>query len=330
MMKRILWITTGGTIASMPSDDGLVPQLTSQELLGLFGGIDGDYEVQAYDLFDLDSSNIQPEEWRMIAQCIADKYRDYDGIVLTHGTDTMAYTASMLSYLLRDLPVPVVFTGSQMPIQEPLSDAMGNLRCAFAMATSGVPGVYVAFDRKIILGTRAVKVRTTAFDAFESVNCPCAAVVNAKGLQLEVIPRRPRIPFRQVDPFCDRVFLIKLIPGFDPKVFDMLLQMDYKGVVIEAFGAGGLHFIRRDLISQLEKLVDHGVAVVVCSQCLYERCDFSLYQTGRKALEKGVIQTYDMTTEAVVTKLMWALGVSDSLTQVREMFATDYVGEVTL
>jgi L-asparaginase len=123
---------------------------------------------------------------------------------------------------------------------------------------------------------------------------------------------------------------LKLTPGFHPEFLDGLSRTDYRGVVIEAFGAGGLHFIRRNLVEPLDRLVRGGIAVAVSSQCLYERSDFSLYQTGRKALDAGVIQCYDMTTEAAVTKLQWALGQTEDVGEVRRMFATNYAGEVTL
>lgn len=330
-MNKILLITTGGTIASEPTSEGLAPSLSSQQLAAFIGGLAADYSVKIEDLFQLDSSNIQPEEWQSIARTVAREYRNYDGIVLTHGTDTMAYTASVLSFMLRNIPIPVVITGSQLPISHPLTDGVENLRCAFAMACSKRAGVFVAFDRKVILGTRAVKVRTTGFDAFESVNCPPAATIDAGGLKLnEKILPRMNGAFSLEDRLCTDVFLIKLTPGLNPEIFDMLLNMNYKGIVIEAFGAGGLNFIRRDLIAKLQKIVECGISVVVCSQCLYERSDFTIYQAGQKALQSGVVQGFDMTTEATVTKLMWALGKTDISEEVKQIFAVNYVGEINL
>ena len=135
---------------------------------------------------------------------------------------------------------------------------------------------------------------------------------------------------RQEDELCKDVVLIKLIPGMNPQLFDKLAEMDIRGIVIEAFGAGGINFVRRDLISELEKIVSCGISVVVCSQCLYEYSDFSIYQTGQKVLQHGVIQGYDMTSEACVTKLMWALGRSSDTAEVKKIFETNYVNEITL
>jgi len=330
-MKKILLITTGGTIASELTSEGLAPSSTSAQLAAFLGAVTTEYDVNIHDLFQLDSSNIQPEEWQCIARTIAHEVKNYDGIVLTHGTDTMAYTASVLSFMLRNLPIPVVITGSQLPISHPLTDGVENLRCAFAMAASERPGVYIAFDRKVILGTRAVKVRTTGFDAFESVNCPNAATVDAGGLILnESVLPHINGNFILEDRLCNHVFLAKLTPGLNPEIFDMLSNMNYKGIVIEAFGAGGLNFIRRDLISKLQNIVECGISVVVCSQCLYERSDFTIYQAGQKALKTGVLQGLDMTTEAAVTKLMWALGKTKSAEDIKHSFMTNYVGEITL
>jgi L-asparaginase len=330
-MKKILLLTTGGTIASEPTNEGLAPGMNGQQFVKYLNALTTDCQVEIENLYQLDSSNIQPEEWQGMARAVAKYYRQYDGIVMTHGTDTMGYTASVLSFMLRNIPIPVVLTGSQLPIQHPLTDAIENLRCAFAMAKSGRAGVFVAFNRKIILGTRAVKVRTTGFDAFESVNCPYAAVVNSTGLVFnESVLFKQQGTFQLQDSLCDRVILIKLTPGLNPEIFDMLLQMKYQGIVIEAFGAGGLNFVRRDLISKLHKVVQSGITAVVCSQCLYERSDFSIYQAGQKALESGVLQAYNMTTEATVTKLMWALGQTDRPEEIKRIFSTSFAGEISL
>ncbi len=329
--KHILLLTTGGTIASAPSEQGLAPAMSGQGLLHRMEPITDSYRITVQEILYLDSSNIQPEEWRMIARSVYSARGQYDGIVITHGTDTMAYTASVLSFMLEGIDLPVVVTGSQLPLTHPLSDALDNLRCALAMAASGRPGVFVAFNRKIILGTRAVKVRTMGFDAFESVNCPPVGRIDSQGLILEdrLLPPGGRA-CRLHERLCVDTFLLKLTPGLNPDIFDMLRTMRYRGIVIEAFGAGGLHYIHRDLVSRLRQVTQAGIAVVACSQCLYERSDFSLYETGKRALKEGIIPAYDMTTEAAVTKLMWALGQTDDMEEIRAIFARSYAGEITL
>ncbi len=331
LMKKILLLTTGGTIASRPGLGGLAPEESPPELMHTVMDLRRHYEIDCRSILSLDSSNIQAEEWQLIARNVYDALPAYDGIVITHGTDTMAYTASMLAFMLQNLEKPVVLTGSQLPISSPLSDAPTNMATAFAAVQEGVAGVSVAFDHKILNGCRAVKVRTMGFDAFESVNSPNHGEVLANGLQLYRDRRPPYTqPCTLKSEICNDVFLLKLIPGTNPAIFDMLLKMNYRGVVLEAFGAGGLHFIRRDLSEKLRKLVACGAAVVVCSQCLYDSSDFSIYEVGRKILETGVIQAGDMTTEAVVTKLMWALGQTRNLDEIRRIFATNYAGEITL
>ena len=328
-MKKILLLTTGGTIASVPTEEGLAPAAHGDDF-SFLRELPLEFDLRVRDLFQLDSSNIQPEEWQRIARTVAEEYHSCDGIVLTHGTDTMAYTAAALSFMLHGLPVPLVVTGSQLPLTHLLTDGVENLRCAFAMACTGRPGVYVAFHRRIILGTRAVKVRTFAMDAFESINYPYAAEVNAAGLVLnESALQHVPADFRLEDRVCSHVFLLKLFPGLDPAIVDMLVKSDCRGIVVEAFGAGGLNFLRRDLVSRLKAAVEAGVTVVVCSQCLYERSDFSIYQVGRRALETGVIEARDMTTEAAVTKLMWVLGQTDDPAEIRRLYVRDCAGELT-
>ena len=330
-MKKILLLTTGGTIASRQTSEGLAPGIDGEGLSHYLGGLPDSYDLAVRDILHLDSSNIQPEEWQLIARHVYENHRDYDGIVIAHGTDTMAYTASVLSYMVLHIPIPVVLTGAQLPIDHPLTDGLDNLRTAFAMASSGRSGVFLAFDRKVFLGCRAVKTHTTNFKAFTSVNWPLVGQVSGAGLTLNeyALPKLEGGPCVLRDELCRDVFLIKLTPGLNPEIFDVLLKMHYRGVVIEAFGAGGLHFIRRNLIEKLHKAAKAGMAVVVCSQCLYESSNFALYQAGQKALAEGVIQGYDMTTEATVTKLMWALGQTDDMEEVRRLFDRSLAGERT-
>lgn len=329
-MKKILILTTGGTIVSKEGENGLQPQLDGQELLGYISSMTSKYDVTCKEIMNLDSSNIQAEEWKKIAHAIYDNIDAYDGIIVTHGTDTMAYTASILSFMLQNLSKPVVFTGSQMPISNMLTDGKINLYTAFAAIDCNIQGISIAFNRKVIRGCRAVKVRTMGFEAFESVNSPYLAQVYAVGIKKYQEEKLIEKKTELLENISTKVFLLKLIPNTNPMIFDMIEQMGYKGIVLEAFGSGGLHFERRDLIQKIEEVTRRGMIVVACSQCLYETSDFTLYEVGRKLLECGAIPGRDMTTEAAVTKLMWALGQTDNVKEVKRIFVTNIAGEVCI
>ena len=326
--KKILLLTTGGTIASVPGGEGLEPHrsgVMERELEQLRTY----YDISVRDVMCLDSSNIRPEEWQLIAREIFENRTGFDGVVVSHGTDTMAYTASAVTFMLPSIDLPVVFTGSQLPLRDMLSDGPDNLRTAFAMAASGNPGVFLAFDRKVMLGCRAVKVRASGFSAFESVNARYAAQVSNLGLVVDegVLPK-PAGPARLCPEISKEVFLLKLTPGLNPAVFDMLAAMGYKGIVIEAFGLGGINVLNKGLRG-IHRCVEDGVSVVVTTQCLYDSSDLRVYQVGNKLLDMGVIQGRDMTSEAAMTKLMWAIGQGMEPEQITDLFSHSLAGEIT-
>lgn len=328
-MKNILLLSTGGTIASVPGKIGLAPGLTAQAIIDFVPELKEICRIDSKTVFNLDSSNIQPEEWKVIAKEVFSGLQHYDGIVLLHGTDTMAYTASILSYMLTSLNKPVILTGSQLPIVAPDTDARINLLHAFMAVTQSLRGVFIVFGGKIIRGTRAVKVRTLSPNAFESINAEYAGhFIDGKVVINADIIDKKNGPVILDDSIDSDVFLLKLIPGTRPEFFDSFLSMGYKGLVVEGFGLGGMHNIRRDLTEKLNQLLDAGIAVVVTTQCLYEISDLTVYEVGRKAAKEGIIPGYDMTSEAAVTKLMWILGHTKDLSEVKRMMLTDYCGEI--
>lgn len=329
MQKKILLLSTGGTIASVVSDAGLVPKESGEQLINMLGELP--YDITVEDILQLDSSNIQPEEWKLIAEKIYENRNKYDGIVVSHGTDTMAYTASMLSFMLQNINIPVVLTGSQVPINVVLSDAPDNLKLAFAAAASCHPNIYLAFDRKVMLGCRSVKVRTINFDAFESVNVPPVARVTSDGLvfsEQNLSKNTGKTVLNtEINP---HVSLVKLFPGFDPKLLFAMVDSGCKGIVIEAYGLGGMNYIRRNMVAAVGKLIRKGIPIIATSQCLYERSDLTKYEVGREALLEGAISARDMTSESAITKLMWGLGQGWNVHEISEFFNTDIAGEVTI
>ena len=327
--KHILLLTTGGTIASMPGGEGLQPS-DSGVFQREMDQLRTYYDITVRELMTLDSSNIRPAEWQLIAQGIWDNRQGFDGIVVSHGTDTMGYTASAVTFMLPNIDLPVVFTGSQLPLIDMLSDGPDNLRTAFAMAASGHKGIFLAFDRKVMLGCRAVKVRASGFSAFESINARYTALVSNAGLSVDeaMLPVHTGQPQLRTD-ISDEVFLLKLTPGLSPKIFDALADMGYKGIVIEAFGLGGINILGEGL-DAIRRCLQKGINVVVTSQCLYDSANLGVYQVGVKLLELGVIQGRDMTSEAAMTKLMWGIGQGMNNEEIVGLFDRNLAGEVTV
>ena len=323
---RILLLGTGGTIACLPSPNGLAPAFKAQDLLRYIHLPQVD--IVSRDLFALDSSNIQPEEWRMMAQSIRESIADgFDAVVVTHGTDTLAYTASMLSFMLQGIRIPVVLTGAQYPIAYPDSDGKSNLLNAILAAMRLPGGVFICFGDRVILGCRSVKVRSMSLNAFESINYPNIGTI-AQGRYISLHNPPSGGDFRFNDAIEPNVALVKLAPGTLPAIFDMLPGCGVKGVVVEAFGLGGMHSIRRNHTEAIGRLMEKGLPVVLTTQCLYEYSNPEIYEVSHGLSENGVISAKDMTSEAAVTKLMWIMGQTNDMHEIRRIMQTSLCGEI--
>lgn len=330
-MKQILFITTGGTIASSRGEEGFSPTLAGEDLLRAVPELDGLCQIRIKPLMNIDSSNMQPENWITIAETVFAALDQYDAVVVAHGTDTMAYTAAALSFMLRNLNKPVILTGSQIPIGEEGSDGRKNIYDAFCLACDNIPGVYIVFGGRVIRGCRASKVDTKDFRAFASINYPEVATVDSGSIHYrrassEAIAGHPQLETN----LCTNVCLLKLIPGTQPELFEKVKELGYRGVVIEGFGAGGVPFQGRNLVPKIEELLQAGIAVAITTQCLSGSSDLTLYEVGQKALKTGAMPAYDMATEALVTKLMWALGQTADLGEVARIMLTNYVDEISI
>jgi len=321
-MKKILLISTGGTIASTISKNGLTPTIKPREMLNYLKNIDEFCEIDTFQLLNIDSTNIQPEHWLDIVIFIKEKYNFYDGFVITHGTYTFAYTSAALSYLIQNINKPIVLTGSQKPINVDTTDARKNLKDAIRYAVEDdAKGVHIVFDGKVIIGTRARKTRTKSFNAFESINFPYAAFIDDERIAHYIQEIKTKNTPKFYENLYPNIFLLKLAPGMDPDVIDYIGKK-YEGVVIESYGSGGLPFEdRRNFLEKLSDLTSKGKIVVISTQVAEEGSDLNSYEVGLKTVKKyQILQAYDMTVEAAMTKLMWIMGRTKEYSEVKSLF----------
>ena len=319
-MKKVLIITTGGTIACKETKSGLKPCLTGKMLLKYVPEAKQLCKPEVKDLFNADSTNVTPSHWLAIAKKIMKHYDSYDAFVVTHGTDTMAYTAAGLSYLIQDSPKPIVITGSQLPISNSLTDAKQNLYDSLLYATDKRShGVALVFGGSVIAGTRASKRRTSSKNAFESVNFPnLAALQHGKVLRYGdmILPKKK---MRVYDRLNTRVQTLKLTPGMDPAVFDALIP-HCDALVVEGFGLGGIPS-SPEYQKAIFDWLDSGRVMVAASQAFEEGFDMSVYEVGRKYVEHGgMLMSGDMTCEAMTAKLMWVLGQTKDPKKIKKLF----------
>lgn len=280
-MKKILFIATGGTIASKKTENGLTPQITPEELLSYIPEVEGLCEITAVNPFNLDSSNVVPENWSTLVKVVKEHYEDYDGFVIT---------------------------GAQRPINLDITDAKTNLSDSFYYACDDASqGVQIVFDGKVIAGTRAKKVRTKSYNAFSSIDFPYLAVIQDRRI-LRYLPMLPyEKPVRFYENLSDNVFLLKLIPGISPVLLPAIFE-HYDAIIVESFGVGGIPASIKEPFYELcqkypEKLI------IMCTQVSHEGSDMTVYEVGHEMKTLcNILESYDMTPEAVATKTMWLLG----------------------
>ena len=307
-MKKVLMLGTGGTIACVPSADGLVPALDGPAMIRVVPELEEVCAIETKQILNLDSSNLAPEHWRSIAEAVAANYTSYDGFVITHGTDTMAYTAAALSQMLCNCQKPVVLTGAQLPIQAEGSDAPNNIYHAFLAATSPLKGVALVFGDLVIHGAHAKKLYTQDFNGFASINREPLATISHNHLfflkcalqgggygegefsintQLEI-----------------KIAVVKIIPGATPDILDYYVAKGYKGLIIEGFGAGGVPNGDNNWLPKLEQVLQQGIRVVCATQCLYDGVHLNTYPMGILAERLGAQSAGLDTLETSVVKLM--------------------------
>lgn len=306
--KKICLIATGGTIASVETPEGMKPLLDGKALLAKVPELESLGVIDIVELMQLDSTNIQPKDWIQMAQAIEERYADYDGFIITHGTDTMAHSAAALYYMLENLQKPVIFTGSQLSLVEEGSDAPANLLLAMYGAVSSVPGVYLAFHNKLMQGNAAKKLCTENFDGFYSINVPDVAVLEDGKIKWNISSDfiEPEKEFKINTAIDTHVAVFEVFPGFNTDIIRMAVDSGCKGIVLKGYGAGNVPSEEsgNSFLPAIDYAVEKGVKVVLTTQCIYDGTDLERYEVGASALRHGVISGGDLTVEAILAKLM--------------------------
>lgn len=331
-LPRVLILTTGGTITmGQGPGGGLGPVDHAPGVVSRVPELGTVATLDCVSLANQDSSDVQPSFWVEIARAIYERYREFDGFVVTHGTDTMALSAAAVSFLLQELGKPIVFTGAQVPFGQVGSDGRTNIVNAVRVATSDLAEVCIVFGSQVIRGCRARKVSAFALEAFESIG---ELAIGTIGLSLRLAPHaRRRSTVRRpllVPAMRKEVARISVWPGIDPEVVRYLAHT-HAGLVISGFGVGTLPSgPKASLLPVIAEATARGVPVVVTTQCAVGSTAMELYEVGRGALEAGAIPGMDMIREVALVKLMWALGQTDDAKTVESIMLKDYVGEIRL
>lgn len=322
-MRNILMLFTGGTIASMKTQNGLEPILNAEQMLDCLPETDDSIHLESVQVCNLDSTNMTYVYWLKLAEVIEQNYERFDGFVICHGTDTMAYTAAALSYLIQNPDKPVVLTGSQQPIRQEITDAKKNLQDSIRYAAdSASRGVCLIFDGKVIAGTRAKKTQSFSYHAFSSINFPELASMQ-HGKIVRYIPcEKPKEPVRFYHQMNPKVYALKLTPGISPTILEAIFE-EYDSIVVESFGVGGIPDSMIDDFCRLMKQYPEGSKVIIMTtQVTYEGSNLATYEVGRRI--KGrfpYLEAYDMNFEAAFTKIMWIMGHGNlSFQEIEAMF----------
>lgn len=311
MKKKILMLTTGGTIASKDNGSGLAPVLSSKDFLQYVKEFEQTCELVSYEVCSIDSTNMAVEHWLLLAGIIQENYDHYDAFLVCHGTDTMAYTAAALSYLIQNSPKPIVLTGAQKSILSEITDARKNLhdsiRCVLDERSRDVR---VVFDGKIIAGTRAKKTATFSYDAFSSINFPVIGKIQNDVVLYYIEETACHKEIKFYDRMDRSVFLWKLTPGTSAKIIPYILR-EYDCIIMEGFGVGGLpDHLREAFLEEMKRYKPYEKLLVMTTQVTYEGSNMDTYVVGKAAKDElPFLETYDMTLEAVYAKLMWILGL---------------------
>lgn len=329
MKKRIHLVHTGGTLGMMPTGGALAPGPFLAQLLEDVPELSRLADVDVEILMNRDSTEMLPAHWDVIGGCLASKMAAYDGFVVIHGTDTMAYTAAALSYALRGLRKPVVLTGSQRPLKAIPTDGRTNLVSAVDLARRDVPEISIFFGRQLLRGNRARKVSAERYDAFESPNYPPLGRV---GLDVDLHPsllRRPTTPFAHVPGFDPAVAYLHVWPGAPADVVAHTVDAGARVIVVGAYGTGNVPGGVAGWPGAIRRAVDSGVTVLLLSQCGHGGARPDLYEGGRAALEAGAVPGHDMTVEAALVKAMHLLAQGLRGTPLETALGRDLAGELT-
>jgi len=330
MAERVLILHTGGTLGMQPRepDQALAPDEFGTTVLQHVPELEELADIETRVLFNLDSACLDSSHWMALARTVYDARNDYTGIVITHGTDAMVYTASALSYVLRDLPFPVVLTGSQRPLADVRTDGRANLVGAVDLALRPIPEVSVYFDGLLLRGNRSIKYSTFAFGAFQSPNFAPLAEMGTS-VRLGRPSLQPRGEFRVEGAFDERVATVWLNPGSDGKTLRGLAKDDLAAVMVIAFGKGNIPVSDRRVAEAMRALTESGTVVAVGSQAPSGALELERYAGGRLAQECGAVGIGDMTIEAAIVKLMYLAGTLDSPGEIAAALLEPIAGEVT-